>query len=178
MTASSNSYSASSGAPFSAPYHDDAVLGVEFPFPLNRHSNVIIENIGVKEAKNINKGRESPLNKHITTVRPSLYPHSGPTSSLALRSLRQNTAPLIPLARQTTSSTSTGPSSSRKDAWGCVHLGAADCELSIAFLQTSHYEAWDLGTRSMQDRIAINKIRNRVLLDLARNQLAWVDGAQ
>ncbi|KAF9055677.1 hypothetical protein BJ165DRAFT_1398495 [Panaeolus papilionaceus] len=32
----------------------------------------------------------------------------------------------------------------RKDAWGCVHLGPAECELSIRFPQTPHYEAWDL----------------------------------
>ncbi|KAF8814011.1 hypothetical protein BYT27DRAFT_7250423 [Phlegmacium glaucopus] len=110
------------------------------------------------------------------TARPSLYPHPGPTSSLALRSLR---APLNPLTRQTTSlmsprsDTPAGPSSSRKDAWGCVHLG---CPSRFPRHHITKHGIWV--TRSMQDRIAINKIRNRVLFDMARNQLAWVNGAQ
>jgi len=151
---SSLSYSASSDAPFSTPYDDDALLENEIPFPLNKHPNLIIENMGIKKAKNLNKGRESLLHRHITTVRPDLQPpRSGPTSPLPLRSLCQNQAPLNPVAgipfrdtslTSTTPDTPAGPSSSRKDAWGCIHLGAADYELSIAFPQTSHYEAWDM----------------------------------
>lgn len=154
-TASPNaslSYPASFDAPFSTPYDEDALLENEIPFPLNKHSNVIIENMGIKKAKkNLWKERQSLLNRHITTVRPDLRPHSGPTSPLPLRSLCQNkTAQAnVPFqhifSRPTTPGIPTGPSSSKTDAWGCMHLGAADCELSIAFPHTSHYEVWDMG---------------------------------
>jgi len=40
------------------------------------------------------------------------------------------------------------PSKTRRDAWGCMHLGAEDCELSLMFPQTSHYEVWDMGEES------------------------------
>ncbi|KAF8167197.1 hypothetical protein B0H34DRAFT_791957 [Crassisporium funariophilum] len=32
----------------------------------------------------------------------------------------------------------------RTDAWGSMQLTAADCELSVTFPQTSHYEVWDM----------------------------------
>lgn len=144
-TASPNSnvpYSTSSDAPFSTPYDEDALLENEIPFPLHKHSGVIIENMGVKKAKNLYKGRESLLNRNIKTVGSDLHLHSGPTLPLtSLNSFCQNT---IPFQNNTTPEISAGPSSSMKDAWGCMRLGAADCELSIAFPQTSHYEVWDM----------------------------------
>ena len=91
-TASTNtSYPAPSDAPFSTPYDEDALLENEIPFPFNKHSGVIIENMGVKKAKNLNKGKESFLNRHITTVEPYLYPHSGSTPPLPLHSLNRKT---------------------------------------------------------------------------------------
>jgi len=37
-----------------------------------------------------------------------------------------------------------GSSKTKRDAFGCVHLGADDCKLSLMFPQTSHYEVWDM----------------------------------
>lgn len=137
---------ASSGAPFSTPYDEDALLENEIPFPLNKHSGVIIENMGIKKVKNLYKGRESLLNRNITTVGPDLHPHSGPTLPLTLHSLgtRQLTTAGIPLQPTAAPKIPAAGPSSRKDAWGCMHLSAADCELSIAFPHTSHYEVWDM----------------------------------
>lgn len=145
-TASQNAYSAPSDAPFSTPYDEDALLENEVPFPFNKHSGVIIENMGVKKAKNLNKGKESLLNRHITTVGPDLYPHSGPTLPLSLRSLNGNTTDFDPhiIPHTTTPKIPVAPFSSTKNAWGCVHLGPADCDLTIAFPQTSHFEVWDM----------------------------------
>ena len=155
--ASSNS--APSDAPFSTPYDEDALLENDIPFPFNKHSGVIIENMGVKKAKNLNKGRGSLLNRHITTVRPKdLYPQSGPTT-FPPRSLSRNSTDLDQLAdipHTTTPKIPVAPFPSTKDAWGCIHLGPADCELSIAFPQTSHFEVWD-----MDDEYVIRVIFNQ-----------------
>ena len=147
-TASRNatSHSAPSDAPFSTPYDEDALLENEIPFPFNKHAGVIIENMGIKKAKNLNKGKESLLKRHITTVGPALPSHSSSTLPLTLR---RNTTDLnqladIPLAHTISPTIPVGPSSSIKDAWGCIHLGPADYELSIAFPQTPHFEVWDM----------------------------------
>ena len=145
------SHSAPSDAPFSTPYDEDALFENEIPFPFNKHSGVIIENMGIKKAKNLNKGKGSLLNRHITTVE-DMHLHSSPTSTfpLTLPSPSRNTTDLNQLAGITLPHTTTpkisvaGPSSSTKDAWGCIHLGPADYELSIAFPQTSHFEVWDM----------------------------------
>ena len=143
------SYSAPSDAPFSTPYDEDALLENEIPFPFNKHSGVIIENMGIKKAKNLNKAKDSLLNRHITTAGSDLHPHSTPTLSLTLPSVSRNTTDLnqlagLPLSHPSMPKIPVGPSSSKKDAWGCVHLGPADYELSIAFPQTSHFEVWDM----------------------------------
>ena len=156
-TASPNaSHSALSDTPFSTPYDEDALFETEIPFPFNKHSGVFIENMGVKKAKNLNKGKGSLLNRHITTVGPDLYPHPGPTHTYppSLRSLNGKlgdssgkTTDLDPQAdipHTTTPRIPVAPFSSSKDAWGCIHLGPADCELTIAFPQTSHFEVWDM----------------------------------
>ena len=156
-TASPNaSHSALSDTPFSTPYDEDALFENEIPFPFNKHSGVFIENMGVKKAKNLNKGKGSLLNRHITTVGPDLYPHPGPTHTYppSLRSLNGKlgdssgkTTDLDPQAdipHTTTPRIPVAPFSSSKDAWGCIHLGPADCELTIAFPQTSHFEVWDM----------------------------------
>ena len=143
-TASTNAFSTPSDAPFSTPYDEDVLLENEVPFPFNKHSGVIIENMGVKKAKNLNKGKESLLKRHITTVEPDLYPHAGSTLPLSLRSLSGNTTNLDPQTGATAPSIPVTPFSSTKDAWGCIHLGPADCEFNIAFPQTSHFEVWDM----------------------------------
>ena len=146
-TASSNAYSAPSEAPFSTPYDEDALLENEVPFPFNKHSGVIIKNMGVKKAKNLNKEKESLLNRRITTVGPDLYPCSGPTLPLSLSSLSGNTTDFDPqagLPHTTTPRIPVAPSSSTKDALGCTNLGPTDCELTIAFPHTSHFEVWDM----------------------------------
>jgi len=124
-TASPNaSYSAPSEAPFSTPYDEDALFENEIPFPFNKHSGVIIENMGVKKAKNLNKGKESLLKRHITTVGSEFgYPNTIDLDPQA--DITHKTTPRIPIA----------PS---------IHVGPADCELSIAFPQTSHFEVWDM----------------------------------
>ena len=142
------SYSAPSDAPFSTPYDEDALLENEVPFPFNKHAGVIIENMGIKKAKNLNKGKESLLNRHITTAGSDLHPHSTPALPLTLRSVSQNTTDLnqlagLPLPHTPTPKIPSRPSS-KKDAWECIHLGPADYELSIAFPQTSHFEVWDM----------------------------------
>jgi hypothetical protein len=142
-TASSNAYSAPSDAPFSTPYDEDALLENEVPFPFSKHSGVIIQNMGVKKAKNLNKGKESLLNRHITTVDP----HSDPTLPPSLRSLSGNTTDLdlqADISHTTTPKISVAPFLSPKDALGCIHLGPADFELTIAFPQTAHFEVWDM----------------------------------
>ena len=154
-TSPNASHSAPSDAPFSTPYDEDALFENEIPFPFNKYSGVFIENMGVKKAKNLNKGKGSLLNRHITTVGPDLYPHSGSTLPLHLRSLNgklgnssENTTDFDPQAdiphTTTTPKIPVAPSSSSKDAWGCIHLGPADYELTIAFPQTSHFEVWDM----------------------------------
>ena len=151
-TASSNTlYSTPSNAPFSTPYDEDALFENEIPFPFNKHSGVIIENMGVKKAKNLNKGKESLLNRHITTMGPDLYPRSIPTLPLSLRSSSRNTTDLDPLdhpqagiPHTTIPRKPVAPYSSTEAAFRCIHVGPADCELSIAFPQTSHFEVWDM----------------------------------
>jgi hypothetical protein len=142
-------YSAPSDAPFSTPYDEDALLEHEIPFPFNKHAGVIIENMGIKKAKNLNKGKESLLNRHITTAGSDLHPHSTPTLPLTLRSVSRNTTDPnqlegLPLPHTPTPKIPVGPSSSKKDVRGYIHLGPADYELSIAFPQTSHFEVWDM----------------------------------
>ena len=137
-TASPNaSYSAPSDAPFSTPYDEDALLENEIPFPFNKHSGVIIENMGVKKAKNLNKGKGSLLKRHITTVGS---PNFDPTLPLSLRSLDLQAG----IPHKTTPKISVAPFSSINDSTSRNNLGPADCELSIAFPQTSHFELWDM----------------------------------
>ncbi|KDR85998.1 hypothetical protein GALMADRAFT_132613 [Galerina marginata CBS 339.88] len=161
----------SNSNPFSTPIDDDALLENDIPFPLNRHSRVVLENMGVKKSKTLAQARS--INAGGTLNRQALFPRieTPPTSCdqtqrgstlpglphpLPLRTLCQNTDPVHPYGsssprvfiqprRIPESKVSSGPSPSRRDAWGCFHLAAADLELSIVFPQTSHFEIWDMG---------------------------------
>ncbi|KAH9486093.1 hypothetical protein JR316_0000157 [Psilocybe cubensis] len=166
--------------PFSAPIEDDELLENEIPFPLNRHSKVVMENMGVKKAKTLARSRSESgvrtINRPSAMLKPNLSLGSddpgahnsldrkltGLPDPLPLRTLCQNREPQHPLGTpsatvpmlpvkviQSAKPTKVAnPSASKQDAWGCMHLGAADCELSIVFPQTSHFEVWDMGDNS------------------------------
>ncbi|KAF8195069.1 hypothetical protein BJ912DRAFT_1085940 [Pholiota molesta] len=174
--------------PFSAPIDDDASIENEIPFPFNRHSKVVREDMGIKKSKN--KGLRNLsgniLNRYVVPPiidpPPTVPPQSalpGLPHPLPLRTLCQNTTSPHPLLSPTPSAipskakltppkakSPSGPSSSKKDAWGCMHLGASDCELSIAFPQTSHFEVWDMGDDS---HIAVPAL----LCLMAKDAHAW-----
>ena len=150
--------------PFSNHVEDDTLLENELPFPLSRHSKIVLEDMGIKKTKNVAKGRSNLasggiiLNRHAKIDSPTASPPpKGLPHPLPLSTLCQNRASHHPLPNPPSQGSAkinppppeprapTGPSSSKKDAWGCTHLGASDCELSIAFPQTSHFEVWDMG---------------------------------
>ncbi|KAF9476018.1 hypothetical protein BDN70DRAFT_199177 [Pholiota conissans] len=173
--------------PFSDPIDDDASLENEIPFPFNRPAKVVREDMGIKKSKNkaLRNHSANVLNRHVvaTTIdTPPTNPYpsglAGLPDPLPLRTLCQNTTAPHPLLRSSSSTppkatvtppkpnTPPGPSSSRKDAFGCFHLGALDCELSIAFPQTSHFEVWDMTDDS---HIALPA----VLCLMAKDPHAW-----
>lgn len=153
--------------PFSDPIEDDTLFENELPFPLSRHSKVILEDMGIKKTKNVTKGRSNLtsggiiLNRHTKIDSPTAspppkglpgLPHPLPTSTLCQNRASHRPLPSPPSQGSTKINpppaepkAPIGPSSSKKDAWGCTHLGASDCELTIAFPQTSHFEVWDMG---------------------------------
>ena len=140
---------------------DDELVENEIPFPLIRQHNVL-ENMGVKKSKNKARGNiEGTLSRHIIPPRAKSPPSPrnatqerstlpGLPYPLPLRTLSDNaekphslstlTRPQVMSSPQPTS----GPSTSKKDTWGCMHLGAADCDLSIVFPLMAHYEIWDM----------------------------------
>ena len=140
---------------------DDELVENEIPFPLIRQNNVL-ENMGIKKSKNKGRGNiEAALSRHTippransppaprntTQVRSTLpgLPHPLPLRTLSdnaetPHSLSTLAQPQVMSSPQPTS----GPSTSKKDTWGCMHLGAADCDLSIVFPLTAHYEVWDM----------------------------------
>jgi hypothetical protein len=155
------------GSLFSTLTDDDELFENEIPFPLSRQSNVL-ENMGVKKSKNKARANiETTLGRHVILPRDNPPPAlrnqlqeqstlPGLPHPLPLRTLSDNTetpshslsttAP--PLAQPQvipSPQPKSGPSASKKDTWGCMHLGVADCELSIVFPSTAHYEVWDMG---------------------------------
>ncbi|KAF8971931.1 hypothetical protein BDZ97DRAFT_1913807 [Flammula alnicola] len=154
--------------PFSTPIDDDAPLADEIPFPLNRQTKIVLEDMGIKKSKNVARARGiggSILSRHLPF--PGVEPPDGQNQAQSTLPglphplpLRQNTKTPPPFSNATppqvftqteptpAPKVSSGPSSSWKDAWGCMHLGAADCELSIAFPETSHFEMWDMSDSS------------------------------
>ena len=151
---------------FSTLTDDDELLEDEIPFPLSRQPNVL-QNMGVKKSKNKARAHiDTTLGRHVILPRDNSPPAPRNQSQeqstlpglpypLPLRTLSDNaekshslsaTAP--PLAQPQVippPQPNSGPSASKKDTWGCMHLGAADCELSIVFPSTAHYEVWDMG---------------------------------
>ena len=162
-TTNASSHSTPSDAPFSTSYGEDALFENEIPFPFNnKHSGVIIENMGVKKAKNMHKGKASLLKSHITTVGSYyLYPNSSSSDPPpTLPSLSRNTTTtttdlsiheqifhilqISTIPRISVLAPSKSFPSTKDDTWKCIHVGPADCELSIAFPETSHFEVWDM----------------------------------
>ncbi|PPR02743.1 hypothetical protein CVT26_009454 [Gymnopilus dilepis] len=147
-------------APFSTPIEDDEPLENEIPFPLSRHSKVVLENMGVKKSRTLTRTRTVYRQESPTSVEPSKCNASQLESDLPcplpLRALCQNTSTQHPTRNESSRVQSevhtgsaipdlfAGPSTAKTDSWGCVHLGASDLELSITFPKAAHFEVWDV----------------------------------
>lgn len=153
--------------PFSTPFDDDTSFENDMPLLLNRQSKVVLEDMGIKKTKKKAQGNlpvgSNILNRHSKIESPTPPPQKSLPDlpqplpqPLPLRTLCQNSQshrplptppPLTSIKMKLTPEVKapTGPSSSKKDALGCTHLGASDCELIIAFPQSSHFEVWDMG---------------------------------
>lgn len=151
--------------PFSDPIDDDVVLETDkdFPFPfVHRNSKVVREHMGVKKMRTLARTKSSHGLQFGPPFPPTPFENSLPglPHPLPLRTLCQNTTTPNPLLNSISSSPrtntivksmtpassprrATGPTTTWRDSYGSIHLGATDCELSLAFPETSHFEFWD-----------------------------------
>ncbi|KAF8902253.1 hypothetical protein CPB84DRAFT_1846420 [Gymnopilus junonius] len=130
--------------PFSTPIDDDELLENEIPFPLSRHSKVVLENMGVKKSKTLARSRSisGGIIAHRQGQEPT--PNVEPSGSKQ-RQLDTGLPSPLPLRMLGENAESQSRMHTKKDSWGCVHLGAADLELSIVFPKSAHFEVWDMG---------------------------------
>jgi len=139
---------------FSGHIDDETFYDSDVPFPLSRHSNVVLENMRVKKAKTLAKARSgaTPTREiSLSKLDPPLFscrtnyglpglPHPLPLQTLCPNTdaRRKLNPPRHPI---------TNPSVTRRDSYGITHLGSVDCELSILFPNSSHFEVWDMGDK-------------------------------
>ncbi|KAF4612456.1 hypothetical protein D9613_004413 [Agrocybe pediades] len=147
---SHNSKTLSNGF-FSGDIDDESFYNDYIPFPLNRHSNVVLENMRVKKAKTLAKVRSgggTPIRQvHFPRAEPTLF---GTQDEYCGLPGLPHPLPLHTLYRYTNPIPSRHRSVTRRDSYdGITHLGSADCELSIIFPHSAHFEVWDMGDNAI-----------------------------
>ncbi|KAF4612187.1 hypothetical protein D9613_004566 [Agrocybe pediades] len=134
---------------FSADIDEEYFYDDDIPFPLNGQSNVVLEKMCVKKAKTLAKARSGG-----TPIRQVHFPRAEPTvfgtqeGYCGLPGL-PHPLPLQTLYPYTKRGPSRHRSITRRDSYGITHLGSADCELSIIFPHSAHFEVWDMGDNTI-----------------------------
>ncbi|PPR03468.1 hypothetical protein CVT24_012680 [Panaeolus cyanescens] len=104
----------------------------------------------------------SPAQRLVESVRREMAGQAGSLNTV----FSQQTPPLPSRSLNNTGARATPRL--RKDAWGCIHLGPSECELSIRFPQTPHYETWDL-----EDEEGLFVTVPALLCLMAKPHLSW-----